>query len=203
MVAFVIAVVVIAVVIVAIISNHKSIAGNDSLSKSIKEHNAAINDHEPDMAVDNHKSDPAYDAAKQYWDRMGKHCGDSFYINADFNNIGEWIVGGYYQRPGGPTEFKGFTFSELEKPLTEADRLNGFEWSGQTAMTASTYRSWESGNWTQWNDVSTSLGFNSFFSVPLFKKNGQWFYNFLRLNEGVAIDSFPFPPAVNCNATPQ
>ena len=138
-------------------------------------------------------------AAKHFWDRMGKQCGDGYYMNVSVFSLSLWLTGGFMPGAKGLTEFRGFSYFQTKNNLTDADKLNGFEWSGRTSFSAKMYRSWESARWSDWQDGS---GLSMGSSGTLFKKNGQWFYG-AGAYQGVPIGSFRFPDPVNCAEIPQ
>lgn len=135
--------------------------------------------------------------AQQYWDRMGKQCGDSYYVKVSASSLSMWLTGSLVPGRRGLTEFKRAVHLQKENDLTDAEKLNGFEWSGRTWFFTSMYREWNAGHWSQWQDghwLSTGS------SAAFFKKNGHWFYGDYR---GVPIGSFRFPETVNCADIPK
>ncbi len=138
-------------------------------------------------------------AAKQYWDRMGQQCGDGYYMSIAVPSLSLWLTGDSLRGVRGLTEFKGFAHVQTEDSLTDADKLNGLEWSGRTFLRANMYRAWASGHWSQWYDAS-GLAIGS--SETLFKRNGLWYYG-AGAYRGVTVDSFRFPQRVNCAEIPK
>ena len=137
--------------------------------------------------------------ARQYWDRMGRQCGDGYYMNVAVTSLSLWLTGDSLRGVKGLTEFRGFAHVQTEDTLTDADRLNGLTWSGRTWLIAGMYRSWGSGRWSQWYDAQ---GMSRWTSESLFKKNGLWFYG-AGGYQGATIDSFRFPEPVDCAKVPK
>jgi hypothetical protein len=108
--------------------------------------------------------------AKQYWDKNVKQCG-SRYFQLDFSLYG---TSGVYR------EYKGFSYAVWPSGLTEADKLNGYEWKGFTSLHSNSYRTLFGRRWSEWKDGSPEPSGVAMFvgslAVPLDKKNGRWYY---------------------------
>lgn len=105
--------------------------------------------------------------ADKFWETRLIKCGDSLY---DITAI--------YLR-----EYKGGGLLVEAAPLTEADKLNGYEWNGQTWINATAYREYR-GTWGEWiqGRAYDAPGRRTF--IHMSKKNGRWFY------ENVEADSY-------------
>jgi hypothetical protein len=111
----------------------------------------------------------AAQVAKAVFDQKFKKCGESYYEG--YGNIG--TIG------SSATELKGpITLTVQREALSEADRLNGFEWRGRVELRFAAYRlgywlkpplmsRWEWEGWRPWPDPAGGL--------ELFeKKGGRW-----------------------------
>jgi|GEM_PF-3271369 len=95
--------------------------------------------------------------ANGYWDRITLKCDGAVYFSYEWTKTG-WIW-----------ELKGATVWVRASQLTEAQRLNGFEWLGTTGVSASAQRLLQSnGKRSEWLDGGPQYGAN------LSKKNGNW-----------------------------
>ena len=108
--------------------------------------------------------------AQQFWNKTLTQCTDSYYSQSELVNLGRL------------TQFKEVSFSLNERPLSEADGLNGWEWDGESIMTCSAMRDWPyAGTWSAWSSGcfdSSSLGTaTGGIRVRLFKTKGQWYYS--------------------------
>ena len=128
--------------------------------------------------------------AKQYWDKNVKQCG-SRYFQLDFS-----LYGG----SGGYREYKGFAYIVWPTPLTEADKLNGFEWKGFTSLNSKSYRTLFGGRWSEWKDGSPEPSGVAMLvgslAVPLNKQNGRWYYFGQDANKYAG-------PRIDCETLPQ
>lgn len=98
--------------------------------------------------------------AKEYWGKRMKDCGGSYVA--------------YNPNPGltpfSIMECKDPTITATESPLSDADKLNGFEWVGQTAVTCSSMRFKTNAN----SGPSQWLSNIAIASSRIWKKNGEW-----------------------------
>ncbi|MFZ0964380.1 MAG: hypothetical protein WAO35_26235 [Terriglobia bacterium] len=93
--------------------------------------------------------------AKKYWNDRLTDCGASY---VEHNIAGRPFV----------FEYKGVSVWVKADELTEADRLNGFEWLGQTGFSASSARiKWPNGGFGDWTSTAED-------SVRMWKRKGQW-----------------------------
>jgi hypothetical protein len=128
--------------------------------------------------------------AEVFWSKAFSKCGDSFY--------------GVYATPGhSPSsnpmiyqlkEASIFTYHDMEeKVITEADKLNGFEWQGTTSVFSKAYRYTMAGKWVEWIN-----GFpldRSTFRVPIRKVKGKWVFGISETSDRfLAIPCSEIPP---------
>jgi hypothetical protein len=89
--------------------------------------------------------------AKRFWDKTMMQCGNrSFIGNADK----EEPTGSRYL-----VEYKGLSFKLTNYPLTDADKLNGYEWKGRMTRKAKAWHTWPDmmRQWASWGaDESNS-----------------------------------------------
>ena len=146
--------------------------------------------------------------AKAYWDKKLTNCGSSsFYaVDNEGNLAGAQLV--YiveykdlkYQVQSSPVGLiDGSTLGEL----SEADRLNGFQWKGSTNIVCSASRRAGSGAGANWSDWNTGCGFEGT-QVNLFKKGGRWFYAspFASMAQAEPVDTFA-PERASCQSVHQ
>jgi len=122
--------------------------------------------------------------AKQYWDGIVVRCGDRY---VSYGSITE------YQ------EVRGFAWAVEKYDLTDADKLNGYEWKGATVPFASAFRMGGrpgrgDGDWTNWINGS------GLSRVTLVKKNGRWIFN-----EGIpkVRSRYPSDLPIDCTKIPR
>jgi hypothetical protein len=95
--------------------------------------------------------------AQDYWKKRITQCGESFYTR--FNVSGD--IG----------EFKGGSFELRPYPLGEAERLNGYQYSGMTTFKFRVYRIF-SGRTNKWGNWAYDNGFP--FGKRIVKYKGSW-----------------------------
>ena len=87
-------------------------------------------------------------AARQIWDESLLKCGDSYYEARQAGGFGS-------NSPAGLVQYKGAGFFTVSYLLTDADRLNGFQWVGRSIVAAKAWRVIyrdQSGVWGSWQD---------------------------------------------------
>lgn len=95
--------------------------------------------------------------AQDYWKKRVTQCGDSFYTR--FNVSGD--IG----------EFKGGSVELRSYPVGEAERLNGYQYSGITTFKFRVYRIFSARN-NRWQDWTSDNGF--LFDKRIVKYKGSW-----------------------------
>jgi len=107
--------------------------------------------------------------AKKYWLSKITKCGDSYYRREHFGD-------------STPTPGKD-VYYELREPdvnvthygITEADKLNGLEWTGTIYLTAKVSRSIGDKEPTnQWTEWANGPGLEGDMSASMKKEKGQW-----------------------------
>jgi len=86
--------------------------------------------------------------AKQIWDESLLQCGDSYYEARPAGGFAANSLAGLIQ-------YKGAGFFTVSYLLTDADRLNGYQWIGRSVVTAKSWRAIyrdQSGTWGSWQD---------------------------------------------------
>ena len=104
--------------------------------------------------------------AEKFWQARLVKCGE------DWNGLGYLTD-------------RVFSFIQVKNPqlqlkaakLSEADKLNGFTWSGTARMTFQTYRIYLVNNWDQWRTIGGSGSPQQHLFIDFAKKNGQWVFN--------------------------
>lgn len=142
----------------------------------------------PDVIQRNPLDAEAGRRAQQYWDKTFTKCGDSYY------SVGQSIPWNLY-------EHKGVTFVVTSEGISEAGRLNGFEWSGNTTASCQASREYD-GGWKDWSGGPACSGISAFppwaegNRVSLDKRNGKWLY------ESSPLDHYN-PKKINCQNIPR
>lgn len=103
---------------------------------------------------------------EMYWaSKTFSKCGDSFY--------------GVYSANGRIFQLKDpflFTWHDMDdRTFTEADKLNGLEWVGNTYIHSKAYRFYKDGEWSQWFD-SSPAGLYDKMSTSIRKIKGKWVF---------------------------
>jgi hypothetical protein len=103
--------------------------------------------------------------AAKYLESNFTKCGDSYYLLVRLSDS-DGMFNGLYQ-------LRGLTISLEPGRLSEADRLNGIEWTGAVEYKVRANRKYENGSWSEWRN-----GFFPFRPHPLViglvKRNGGW-----------------------------
>jgi hypothetical protein len=102
-------------------------------------------------------AEEAKQVAQDYWKKKVTQCGDSFYTR--FNVSGD--IG----------EFKGGSIELRSDPLGEAERLNGYQYSGVTTFKFRVYRIF-SAKTSRWGDWTSDNAF--LFNRRVIKYRGSW-----------------------------
>ena len=128
--------------------------------------------------------------AELFWGKAFSKCGDSFYGTYAFNGRPPRSDPMIYQLKDPSI----FTYHDMEeKIITEADRLNGFEWQGTTSVFSKAYRYTMAGKWVEWRN-----GFpleRSTFRVPIRKVKGKWLFGISETSDQfLAIPCSEIPP---------
>lgn len=95
--------------------------------------------------------------SNNFWNQRITRCGDTVYIAFKAGDI---------------SAFRNGQIRIQAHPLSETDRLNGWEWRGNTALTATATRSWvlSMGGWQEWT-AGAGLGT---LNASLEKRQGVW-----------------------------
>ena len=124
-------------------------------------------------------SGQAKEVAAKAIDKKVKRCGSSYFL----------------KRRKALTEMKDFNWSMKSIPLSEADHLNGLEFSGEVEFNFSASRTayeFDRNCWFNWEKYA-SLGLYNDLTVRVRKRNGNW-----------EVDSNEDPNAVfNCSDLPK
>jgi len=129
--------------------------------------------------------------AKRYWDKEVKRCGDRYFVLAR-----SWGGVATY------TEYKGFSYAVVGEGLTDADKLNGYEWKGSTGAHFNSYRQFSGSGrrWSEWKDGGSAFYNGVGSSTELSKINGQWYYGFEHFRQEASKAVFP---QIECAGMPQ
>jgi hypothetical protein len=136
--------------------------------------------------------------AKTYWDKTVHRCGDFYYGTSNWQS--------------GVAEFKDFSYSTTNIPLTEADKLSGYEWKVESKIESTAFRFWNPfwRRWIpDWRNGSPNLQ-NDLLSPPLdskvliFKLNSEVFYNYGNFITSYTIKAKDYKGApFDCSMIPQ
>jgi hypothetical protein len=103
----------------------------------------------------------AREQAQKFVDAQLARCGDSYFGIRKITN-----ESAIYQ-------FRNPKLSVRRQELTQADKLNGVEWKGDSTFSAEAWRMYDlTGKWTPWQQGFASL--DAGVSVIFFKQKGQW-----------------------------
>jgi hypothetical protein len=132
----------------------------------------------------------ARDVAQQYWDKYLTTCGDRYFAYENHLPM----------TPNHLYELKGPTFSIQSYDLSEANRLNGYQWSGLMEMNCTATRTYWDTEWTAWGSCGR-VGLRRI----LFKSNDHWYAQ--QSEMGLPPPAFPVesfsPKRVNCGDVPK
>lgn len=100
------------------------------------------------------------------------------FIEKSFSRCGSSYLGAVPGRMGTTySEIRGLSVSVRSNGITEADSLNGFEWSGNIFINCDTIRDFNAfRGWSQWQSGCAGLTTSSSIEVPLSKWKEQWFF---------------------------
>jgi hypothetical protein len=104
----------------------------------------------------------AQQQAEQYWGGLLTKCAGTIY-GKDNRRAVDQIY-----------EFRDISIRIKLRVLSDADRMNGIEWSGDGYLDSKTSRVLIGGKWGPWRDGSILLN-----SQKMEKKNGQWSFGLL------------------------
>lgn len=126
-------------------------------------------------------TDPADRLAQEFVDKTFSHCGNSYFGAVPDSTD-----------PLGPRfcQIRDLSVSARSYGLADADKLNGYEWSGEIAIHCGSTRALDkSGGWSDWRPGCSTNAFGgplgdvfrdptgeSVIRVPLCKRAGQWYY---------------------------
>lgn len=92
-----------------------------------------------------------------YWASHFSQCGDSFYtVQSEAGSEVKKLV-----------EVKKVVRHVAASRLSEADRLNGIEWAGESSFYGAAWRTLQDGNWGAWYETPPA-------TVEMLKQNGTW-----------------------------
>jgi len=112
------------------------------------------------------------------FNRRTLHDGQDWYF--EFTNYGDHFF----------RQARGITITVLEKPITEADRLNGIDWAGGVTIATNLMRLHTKGKWDSWSQVE---GY-PLLDCPIKHVNGSWTTNFQPPGAGVPPSLGKIPP---------
>jgi hypothetical protein len=116
--------------------------------------------------------------AKGYWDKTVVRCGDTYFTA----RTPMTFIGPPDRGVPNVAAFKGFSYGLQSDGLTEAGRLNGFQWRGHTWIQCTSYRLWDRNEkrWGFWLSAVRPPGALAQYVVSpvieLEKFKGRWLY---------------------------
>jgi hypothetical protein len=116
--------------------------------------------------------------AEKYWGALLTKCGGTIY-GKDNRQAVDQIY-----------EFRDTSTRVKSRALSDADRMNGIEWSGNAYLDSKTSRVLTGKNWGPWRDGSIYLN-----SEKMEKVHGQWKF-------GVSADARPPLRTFDCSELP-
>ncbi len=136
-------------------------------------------------------------AARQYWTKRIVSCdGGSF----------EWMPG----IPGGRIiQYRNLKHGVEDTGLTEAEKLNGYEWNGMMHITFSQYRAWSPAGlmgaaaWSDWAEARGIVMGLPKLNVQLQKRNGHWFYDMVDADHYAGEMVWGNPKPLDCSKIPK
>jgi hypothetical protein len=129
--------------------------------------------------------------AKEYWATRLTKCRNGF--------IDSYIEYRRFAATFNTTmEYRDPTYLMQVTHLTEADRLNGFQWEGRSFVQAPTRRMWYStsrsdGKWDSWVTENTSAT-----SAAFFKRNDVWYVQPWPATAGIEVKSYSPQDHLTC-----
>lgn len=132
----------------------------------------------------------AQEQSQKFWDSMLVRCGDSYFGVLTF--AGEAVPS---QRQIVQIKEPEIIVTEAEGEVSQADKLNGVEFSGKTFISASASRNYNDGKWGAWSErtMATPSGTTS---TTVRKVKGKWQF-------GISKESrFRFTPTT-CGTIPK
>lgn len=120
----------------------------------------------------------AQQQAEKYWGSLLTKCGGTLY-GKDNREAVDQIY-----------EFRDTSIRVKHRALSDADRMNGIEWSGDAYFDSKTSRVLTGQKWGPWRDGSIYLN-----SQKMEKVNGQWKF-------GVSADARPPLRTFDCSELP-
>lgn len=120
----------------------------------------------------------AQQEAEKYWGALLTKCGGTIY-GKDNRQAVDQIY-----------EFRDISIRVKSRALSDADRMNGIEWSGNAYLDSKTSRVLTGDKWGSWRDGSIYLN-----SENMEKVNGQWKF-------GVAADARAPLRSFDCSELP-
>lgn len=150
--------------------------------------------------------DQAQDLAKADFQKYWTHCGDAWFSHHTAPEKTFWSTDQFDY-----VEQRGVDIRVVSNDISEADRMNGFQWSGQVIFSGTVYRLhfppglskplMESAppkpGWSDW--------INGRWAIPMYsltKQNGNW-----KIDDPLGTPKFGQPPlqlsAVSCDQVPK
>lgn len=145
---------------------------------------------EPKTQVRDAATAEAQAAAKRFWSLYLTQCGDSYY---EYHQ--DWFSEENQTRPRVHfTQYKHVSFAAVKpRPVTEADRENGYSWRGLAVMNYKLFRTYDSdnGGWGSWIDGSAYE-----WKMARFKGHWQFGLNVGFTEDITTIDTDSVPPRI-------
>ena len=94
----------------------------------------------------------------KFWDSRVQHCEETRYVA--YGGTREWLA------------LQNARWTIDAKPLTQANKLNGWQWMGSSRLGADVSRRYALGKWGPWKD---GMGGGLWtYEISVFKRNGTW-----------------------------
>ena len=127
--------------------------------------------------------------ARDYWEAGFTKCGDFYYANSHTGGMGMRILKTLLQ-------YKKLDVTVESKPLSEADKLNGIEWKGESALNPVAYREYVY-KLEKWDDWRNGVPQGPAVRVTVRKQNGQW-----HVGENIVVNEMKYEK-IDCKDIPQ
>jgi hypothetical protein len=144
-------------------------------------------------------------AARLFMEMAYAKCGDSYFATTPWvpgaPSFGDTSFGTGMIRIGGKTsvQIKGLTVSAEAAPLSDVDRMNGYEWKGAILIRCQAMRAHSFGRWSEWEEgCGRHLLPPRHVRLPLFRKEGQWF---VAIRGAVPLETY-HPVKTDCSNLP-
>jgi hypothetical protein len=113
----------------------------------------------------------AQELAERFVGQWVTKCGDRYYAALP-DAMWAAPVGGLY-------EYKGVSVTVESLEISEADRLNGYEWEGSAMLNCRLARLYDGHAWGEWSEAGCvsiyPISLPPAFPLQMFKKQGKWF----------------------------